>query len=307
VRVAGISKAGGSIEILSVPDPPAPAADEVKIRVRAAGVGNWDEVVRMGDWDVGASPPMALGVEAAGVIDTVGAAVTGWAPGDQVITHPVPLRGQGTWAPWLLASADLLAVKPAGLSWEAAAGFPIPALTAHQTLAEALRVQPGETVLVNGAGGVTGRLLVSLAVLMGARVIAVAGPASEQQLLRLGAAAVLDYHGQDWPRRLMRLTVSWGVDAAANAVRDGSAAAIDTIRDGGRLATITSDPPPAQRGIEITSVYVRADGTQLRSLAGQVRMNGLVIEAGPTFPLVEADQALALATRGAGGRVISLR
>jgi NADPH:quinone reductase-like Zn-dependent oxidoreductase len=307
VRVAGISKTGGPVEIFSVSDPPAPGADEVTIQVRAAGVGNWDEVVRIGGWDVHASPPMALGVEAAGVVDAVGAAVTGWGPGDEVITHPVPLRGQGTWAPWLLAPADLLAVKPATLSWEAAAGFPIPALTAHQTLAEALRVQPGETVLVNGAGGVTGRLLVSLAVAMDARVIAVAGPTSEPQLLSLGADAVLDYHRQDWPRRLMRLTESRRVDAVANAVRDGSAAAINTIRDGGRLATITSDPPPPQRGIEITSVYVRADGTQLRILADRVCMNGPVIEAGSTFPLVEAEQALALATRGAGGRVVSLK
>jgi NADPH:quinone reductase-like Zn-dependent oxidoreductase len=306
VRVAGISKSGGPVEILSVPDPPAPAADEVTIQVRAAGVGNWDEVVRTGGWDVGATPPMALGVEAAGVIDAVGAAVTGWVPGDEVMTHPLPLGGQGTWAQWLIAPADLLAVKPAVLSWEAAAGFPVPALTAHQTL-KALRVQPGETVLVNGAGGVAGRLLVSLAVVMNARVIAVAGPTSEQRLLSLGADAVLDYHREDWPRRLMRLTDSRGVDAVANAVRDGSTTAINTVRNLGRLATITSDPPPPQRDIEITSVYVRADGRQLRTLADQARMKEIEIEAGSTFALVEAEQALALATRGAGGRVVSLR
>jgi NADPH:quinone reductase-like Zn-dependent oxidoreductase len=307
VRVAGISKLGGPVEILSVPDPPSPADDEVTIQVRAAGVGNWDEVVRMGGWDVGAGPPMALGVEAAGVIDVVGTAVTGWVPGDEVMTHPLPLRGQGAWAPSLLAPADQLAAKPAALSWEAAAGFPVPALTAHQTLVEALRVRPDETVLVNGAGGVTGRLLVSLAVLMHARVIAVAGPTSEQQLLSLGAETVLDYHHEDWPRRVLGLTDSRGVDAVANAVRDGSAAAIDTIRDGGRLATITSDPPPPQRGIEITSVYVRADGTQLRTLADQASNNALGIEAGSPFRLVEAAQALGLATHGAGGRVVSVR
>jgi NADPH:quinone reductase-like Zn-dependent oxidoreductase len=307
MRVAGISEPAGPVEILSVADPPSPGADEVLIQVCAAGVGNWDEVVRTGGWDVGAIPPMALGVEAAGVIEAVGAAVTGWVPGDEVMTHPLPLRGQGTWAEWLVASADLLAVKPPPLSWEAAAGFPIPALTAHQTLAEALRVQPGETILVNGAGGVTGRLLVSLAVLMDARVIAIAGPTSEQQLLTLGADAVLDYHREDWPRRLKRLTDSRGVDAVANAVRGGSATAIDTIRDGGRLATITSDPPSPQRDIEITSVYVRADGGQLRMLADQAHMKELEIEAGSTFALVEAEQALALAIRGAGGRVVSLR
>src|SRR6202042_2161650 len=129
----------------------------------------------------------------------------------------------------------------------------------------------------------------------------------EQQLLSLGAETVLDYHHEDWPRRVLVLTDSRGVDAVANAVRDGSAAAIDTIRDGGRLATMTSDPPPPQRGIEVTSVYVRADGTQLRTLADQASNNALGIEAGSPFRLVEAAQALALATHGAGGRVVSLR
>jgi hypothetical protein len=58
------------------------ADDEVLLEVRAAGVGNWDEFVRTGGWDVGAKPPMELGVEAAGVVLAVGQAVTDWAPGD---------------------------------------------------------------------------------------------------------------------------------------------------------------------------------------------------------------------------------
>ncbi len=67
-------------------------------------MGNWDEFVRAGAWDVGGGPPMALGVEAAGTVLATRDRVRGWAPGDAVMTHPVPLRDQGTWAPRLAAT-----------------------------------------------------------------------------------------------------------------------------------------------------------------------------------------------------------
>ena len=103
--VAGIRRTRGEVGIIRVPPPRPLAEDEVLIEVRAAGVGNWDEIARTGAWDVGRRPPMALGVEAAGVVRAVGSLVTDWAPGDEVMTHPLPLRDQGTWAPRLIASA----------------------------------------------------------------------------------------------------------------------------------------------------------------------------------------------------------
>src|SRR5262249_61609096 len=127
-RAAGIRRFGADVELLELPEPGPPAADEVLLRVVAAGVGNWDDIVRRGGWDVGARPPLALGVEAAGVVDRVGRAVAGFAPGDRVLTHPLPLRGQGTWAERLLARATLLAPAPAALDWPTAAALPVPAL-----------------------------------------------------------------------------------------------------------------------------------------------------------------------------------
>src|SRR4051794_16574674 len=125
--VAGIRRTGGDVGMIEVPGPRPLAGDEVLIEVRAAGVGNWDEFVRTGGWDVGRRPPMALGVEAAGLVTAVGSRVTDWAPGDEVMTHPLPLRDQGTWAPTLIAPSALLARKPAGVSLEAAAGVSGPA------------------------------------------------------------------------------------------------------------------------------------------------------------------------------------
>jgi NADPH:quinone reductase-like Zn-dependent oxidoreductase len=174
--------------MIEVGEPWPLAGDEVLLKVEAAGVANWDEFVRTGGWDVGASPPVALGVEAAGTVLAAGRAVSDWAPGDAVRPIRCPLRDQGTWAPRLIAPAGLVARKPDGASWAAAAAFPVPALTAGQVLGQALSIHAGEQLLVHGAGGLTGGLLVALAVLRGAQVIATAGPASQQRVAALGRA-----------------------------------------------------------------------------------------------------------------------
>jgi NADPH:quinone reductase-like Zn-dependent oxidoreductase len=290
--------------MIEVGEPRRLADDEVLLEVRAAGVANWDEFVRVGGWDVGARPPMALGVEAAGTVLAAGQAVGDWAPGDAVMTHPVPLRDQGTWAPRLIAPGGLLARKPDRVSWEAAAAFPVPALTAEQVL-RALNIQAGEQLLIHGTGGITGGLLVALAVLRGAEVIATAGPASQPRVAALGARQVIDYHDLDWPHQVCRITERHGVVAAANAVPGGAASAIQAVADGGRLATITSDPPGQQRGITVSSIYVRADGDQLGQIAKQLADRQPEIPVAASHRLADAAQALAQAAGGhAGGAIV---
>src|SRR4029078_3808652 len=109
---AGVQELAAAVETIDLPDPRPLAGDEVLVDVRAAGVANWDEFVRTGQWDVGRAPPMALGVAAAGGIAAGGGAVGDWKEGGGVLTHPLPLRDQGTWAPSLIAPAALLARKP---------------------------------------------------------------------------------------------------------------------------------------------------------------------------------------------------
>jgi NADPH:quinone reductase-like Zn-dependent oxidoreductase len=305
MQVAGIRRLGAPVEMIEVGEPRPLAGDEVLVEVRAAGVANWDEFVRTGGWDVGARPPMALGVEAAGTVLAAGQAAGGWAPGDAVMTHPVPLRDQGTWAPRLIAPAGLLARKPPGASWEAAAAFPVPALTAGQVLG-ALNIHGGEQLLIHGAGGVTGGLLVALAVLRGAEVIATAGPASHQRVAALGARHIIDYHDQDWPGQVRAITGGRGAAATANAVPGGAASAIRAVADGGRLATITLDPPSQQRGITVSSIYVRADGNQLRNLAQQFGDGHLDIPVAASYRLTDAARALAQATGGHAAGAIAL-
>jgi NADPH:quinone reductase-like Zn-dependent oxidoreductase len=304
VRVAGIECRGSPVQMIEVAEPRMPGAGEVWIEVRTAGVGNWDEFVRSGGWDVGRNPPMALGVEAAGVIAAVGPGVGDWSVGDEVLTHPLPLADQGTWSPSLIVRAELLARKPVELSWADAAAFPVPALTAVQVVDDVLRVKSGETLLVNGAGSVTGALIVSLGVLRGAEVLATAGPSSRERVLRAGATTVVDYHDPDWPREVLHATGGRGVEAAANTAQGGAMSTLHTVRAGGRLATITSDPPEPERGIEVDSVYVRPDAAQLETAGRDLAADRLEFTIGALFPLEQAAAALKRASAGLGGAVV---
>src|SRR5574341_1788013 len=310
MRGAGIDAFGGQVRMLELEAPASPAPDEVVISVHAAGVGNWDEFVRVGRWDVGREPPMALGVEAAGVVAAVGDDVTSLTPGDEVLTHPVPLRHQGAWAEWLVAPAALVARKPAAVPWEAAVAFPVPALTADQALTQAAPNPDGEWVLVNGAGGVTGGLTVQLAVARGATVVATAGPSSAALVRGYGARVVVDYHDPQWPARVRGASPGGrGVGAAVNAAEGGAAAALRAVAVDGRLATITGDPPPPERGVSVMDVYVRADGTRLAGLVAALADGLLSLHVGATLPLVDAGRALQGAVAGhvAGATVLTLQ
>jgi NADPH:quinone reductase-like Zn-dependent oxidoreductase len=291
-----VDRFGAEIRLFDLPEP-SPGPGEVLLGVRACGTGNWDEFVRTGGWDTGARPPMALGVEAAGVIEAVGAGVRGLRPGDAVTTHSLPA---GSWAEKFIAAADHVAPLPSGVPMTVAAALPVPALTADQAL-DAVTVRPDETVLVHGAGGVTGGVLVALAARRGARVIATASRA--ERPLALGAVEVLDYHQPDWPERVRALT-NVGVDAAVNAARAGSADAVRAVRDGGRLATITADLPAAERGIALSDIVVVPDGARLARLISRLAPDAITVAA--SYPLAEAAAAMARLRQGTHGGAVVL-
>jgi len=295
MRAAGVDRIGAAIRPLELPEPRPPQVGEVLLEVRACGIGNWDEFVRTGGWDTGARPPMALGVEAAGLVGAVGAGVRDLRPGDAVTTHSLPA---GSWAERFIARADHVAPVPAVVPMTVAAALPVPALTAEQAL-DAVSVRPGETVLVHGAGGVTGGVLVRLAAHRGARVIATAG--RDERPRALGAALVLDYHEPDWPERVRALG---GADAAVNAARSGSADAVRAVRDGGRLATITADLPPAERGIAMSDIVVVPDGARLARLIPLLAPGAITV--GASYPLAEAAAAMARLHQGTHGAAVVL-
>jgi NADPH:quinone reductase-like Zn-dependent oxidoreductase len=306
MRAAGVTALGGSVEILELDEVAQPAADEVVIEVVAAGIGNWDDLVRIGSWQIGGPAPMALGTSAAGIVAAVGSDVANVSAGDEVLTHPLPLRRHGTWAERLLAPAAAVAPRPQAASWEAAGAFPIPALTAAQALDEALEIESGDWVVVNGAGGITGGLLVQLAAARGARVIATASPKKAERMRSYGASEVLDYH-DDWPTRVLEIT-GGGAPAAVNAAPGQTLTTLQAVAEGGRLATITGDPPHEERGIAVSDVYVRPDGPQLSAMAELLNRGALSVSIASVRPLAEAAQALREVVAGADGAIVlSLR
>ena len=137
MRAAGITALGEPVEIFEVDELATPAEGEVLIDVVAAGIGNWDELVRVGSWQIGGPAPMALGTEAAGTVVAVGSGVADLREGDEVMAHPLPpaswdVGGEGA------RPGGSVAARPPEASWEACGAFTIPALTAAQALDEAL-------------------------------------------------------------------------------------------------------------------------------------------------------------------------
>ncbi|TMD42500.1 MAG: zinc-binding dehydrogenase [Chloroflexi bacterium] len=302
MKGAGIREVGGPVEEVDLPEPASLKSDEVLIEVQAAGVANWDDLVRTGAWDVGITPPMALGVEAAGTVRQVGAAVSRFEAGHQVLTHSAPLRHQGAWAERFVAPEAHVARKPVAMEITVAGAFGVPALTAYQVLAAMLNVQAGEAVLIHGAGGVTGGMLAAVAAAMGARVIAVAGARNKERLKQFGATAVLD-RDSSWQQAAKRLA-DGAFPAVVNAVRGATASVLPLVADNGRLATITGDPPASERGIRIGNVYVTADGYALERLAADFANRGLTLPVAAVVGLAQGSSALAEAVAGSPGVVV---
>ena len=305
LRAAGIEAFGDDVALLELPEPPPLETGQVLIEVKAAGVGNWEEFVRTGGWDVGRVPPLALGVEAAGEVVGVGPEVEWPSAGAAVMTHPLPLPYQGCWAEGLIAPAHLVAEKPRNASWAEAAAFPVPALTAEQVVSEVLDVQPGETILVNGAGGVTGRgSIVELAANRGARVIATASESSAARVLALGADVVVDYHDPEWTSLARDAAGSSGIRAAANAAGGGEADALNTLVDRGRLATITGAPPPGNGAVRSRTSSSARTATSYACSPRLSRRGSLNVDIRATYPLTRAAEALAQAIKGSGSAIV---
>jgi NADPH:quinone reductase-like Zn-dependent oxidoreductase len=306
MRAAGITALGEPVEILELDELATPAAGEVLIDVVAAGIGNWDDLVRIGSWQIGGPAPMALGTSAAGTIAAAGSGVADLREGEEVMTHPLPLRRHGTWADRLLAPAASVAARPPEASWEACGAFAIPALTAAQALDEALGIESGDWVVVNGAGGVTGGLLVQLAAARGARVVATASAKKAERIRGYGASEVLDYH-HDWPP-LVREITGGGAPKAVNAAPGQETTTLRAVADDGRFATITTQPPAEERGIAVSDVYVRPDGRQLSALGELLAAGTLSVPVASVRPLEQAAQALREVVAGADGAIVlSLR
>jgi NADPH:quinone reductase-like Zn-dependent oxidoreductase len=181
-------------------DTPAPAAGEVLVRVRAAGLNVSDCFgVRGSPWPVRLAtglrrPRLGIpGYDLAGEVAAVGQGVESFSPGDAVFG-----AGIGTCAEFARARADTLAPMPAGLTPPQAAALPMAALAALHALRDAGRLQRGQRVLVNGASGGVGGFAVQIARWMGAEVTGVCSTRNQDLVRSFGAHQVIDYTREDF-------------------------------------------------------------------------------------------------------------
>jgi NADPH:quinone reductase-like Zn-dependent oxidoreductase len=198
----------GSPDVLQVEETakPNPGDAEVLIRVRAASINPYDwHFMRGTPYPIrtiaGLRKPKdpRLGADVAGYVETVGARVTRFKPGDAVFG-----MCRGAFAEYACASESALVLKPDHLTFEQAASVPIAALTALQGLRDKGRIQAGHQVLVNGAAGGVGTFAVQVAKSFGAQVTGVCSTRNLDMVRSLGADHVIDYTREDFTKGSQR-------------------------------------------------------------------------------------------------------
>lgn len=318
MSIAVVATGFGGPENLTVIDESVgePGPGEVLLDVRAVGVNPFDAKSYSGAF--GADParlPLRLGSEVSGVVLAVGPAagpdgVAGPAGpvsvGDEVIAY----RVAGAYAARLVVPASAVVPKPAATSWEQAAGLMVTGATAAHTLA-ATHTEAGETLLVHGAAGGVGLMVVQIAVATGVRVVGTAAPANHDLLRELGAEPVA--YGDGLLDRV-REVAPGGVDAAVDTA--GTDEAIDVslalVADPSRIATIAAFGYGAGKGIQLLGGGGPGidPGTEIRaaarlSLVRLVEAGALKVLVAGTFPLADAAEAhRAVMGRHPAGKIV---
>ena len=192
---------------------PEPKAGEVLVKLSAAGVNFIDTYHRSGLYKL--PLPAIIGSEGAGRVERVGEGVTTLQPGDRVAYA----MARGSYAEYAVVPASLLVRIPEGVEDRQAAAIMLQGMTAHYLAHSVFPLGIGHTALVHAAAGGTGRLLVQMATMLGARVIATAGTEAKAELARsAGASDVILYDREDWVAEVRRLTGGKGVDVVYDSV-----------------------------------------------------------------------------------------
>ncbi|MEV8630636.1 NADP-dependent oxidoreductase [Streptosporangium sp. NPDC051023] len=291
----------GTPDVLQVIDvePGEPGPGEVRVRVRAAALQPFDNLFRSGEtaqW-VPAHFPQKLGNEVAGTVEAVGAEVTAFSVGDEVLGW-VALAA---FAEHAIVGADQLVAKPESMSWEEAGALSASGQTAHTSLRE-LGVGPGDTVLVHAAAGGVGSIAVQLAVAWGATVIGTASERNHEFLRSLGAVPVA--YGEGLEERVRALAPG-GVDAALDGVatEDSLRSTVALVKDPSRFGTVAFNPLAAELGVRRLSTERSTE--RLSELVGLHTDGKLRVAIHRTYPLSEiADAAREVETGHVRGKVV---
>ncbi|MCP2340385.1 NADP-dependent oxidoreductase [Actinomadura rupiterrae] len=306
MRAISVTEYGGpeTLRVADVPEP-VPGRGQVRIRIEAATVNPVDVAARAGYLaPLAPDLPLGLGLDAAGVIDAVGAGVDRLAVGDKVIGLrdwlPMPT---GTHAEAIVLDADAVTHAPRTVDAAHAATLPLNGLTAFQAL-DLLDLPAGASLLVTGAAGAVGRFAVELAALRGLRIVAAASAADETDLRKAGAEFFI---GRDEPLgATVRNLVPGGVDGVLDAAGLGIRA-LDALRNRGEFVAVNGGDvvPVNLRGTRVRNVWFRADAGQLAHLVSLVDAGRLSLRVADVLPLEDAAKAhTRLAEGGLRGRLV---
>ena len=217
-----MTRTGGPevLEPAEVPVPELPTPQHLRVRLHAAGVNPIDTKLRANGTYYPERLPAILGCDGAGVVETVGAEVTRFRPGDRVYFCSGGIGGEpGNYATYNTVHEDYAARLPAGIDFTAAAAVPLVLITAWEALFDRARLQPAQRVLIHAAAGGVGHVAVQLARHALARVAATVGDASKAAFVRaLGAERVIEYKKEDFVPAALDWTGGAGVDLIFDTV-----------------------------------------------------------------------------------------
>lgn len=267
---------------------PTPGTGEVLVRVAAGGVGPWDGWIRAGRSVLPQPLPLTLGSDLSGTIETVGAGVTSFRPGDAVygVTNP---RFIGAYAEYAIAVTGMIGPKPATLTHIEAASVPVIAVTAHEALFQQAGLTAGQSVLIHGGAGNVGAYAVQFARQAGLRVFATSAGADSARVRALGADEVIDFSAERFEDRVANVDAVIDLVGGESQVRSFS-----VLRRGGKLISTVSQPDQTlaeRHGVEARFFLVTITTAALTEIAEQIDGGKLVTNIGMVLPLADARVA----------------
>ena len=283
---------------------PVPKENEILIRVVAASVNPVDVAIRSGKYAqyFHTKLPLIPGMDAAGIVEEIGAGITKFKKGDPVYAF-FTLADEGGYAQFAIAKENELSTKPRSLTYEEAAAVPAVGSTAWQALVETAQLKPGQTVLIHGGSGGVGHCAIQIAKARGARVIATASTANQDFLKKLGADQAIDYKTTKFE------DVARDVDVVLDAVgEDTLTRSYGVVKKGGVIVTIAGEPDEAAakaHGIRCVSISATPKADVLGELTKLIEAKKLTPVISKTFLLADAAKAQeAIATGHTRGKII---
>jgi len=299
----------GGPEVLRYEDADKPVAGDGQVLIRVAGsaYNPADAGIRGGTLPFPIALPHVPGYDVSGIVDALGAHVTGLQVGDAVVGF-IPMGADGSAAEYVVAPADALVKAPSSIDLADAAALPSVALTAWQGLFDLGGLTAGQRVLISGAGGAVGGYAIQLAKRAGAHVIATASPRSHDAVVAAGADEVIDHTSSSVVE-----SVDEQVDVLLNLAPispDDFAALVPLVRDGGIVVATTAwmaTPGDDTRGVRTAGVFVEAKADELAQIVALVDGGELTVDVAQRVPLSELPSVHAKAAAGeVVGKVVAV-